>query len=321
VACYSPVIVGGESRTVAVEVSQLGGNEGFSVDGHTFTFHTNVSTVSRVDPAWANEGDTVTVTGSNFDATSVCYFGGRPSPSTNFVSETSLECEVAPMGTKVQEVIQVTSDPAHLPGGHVVFHYERSLSTADSVAVREIVPALGPTAGGTTVAVHGVNFPNPALCRFGDLFVPATVMSSTQVHCSAPQHRASTVVVEVVSEDRQSFSSSFIRYTYQATSESAEDDLQDSSASGVAEIERVEPSSGYAGDDVTLVGQRFASVGFCVFSDSSTTLQVRAVVADSTHVMCEVPARVGDMSANVSIKYLAVTGTESHGVSFRYLSG
>merc|ERR1712127_700466 len=118
------------------------------------------------------------------------------------------------------------------------------------------------------VSVHGVNLPDPALCRFGDLFVPAVFVSPTFVQCPAPQHRAATVVVEVVSEDRQSFSSSFIRYTYQATSESAEDDINDSSASGVAEIERIEPSSASAVDDVTLVGQRFASVGFCVFSDS-----------------------------------------------------
>jgi hypothetical protein len=312
---------GGESRTVALEVSQLGGNEGFSIDGHTFTFHTNVSTVSRVDPAWASDGDTVTVSGCGFDEDSVCYFGGRPSPSTTFVSDLVLECTVPDMGTKVQEVVQVTSDPAHLPGGHVVFHYERPLSSADSIAVREVNPALGPTSGGTMVAVHGVNLPDPALCRFGDLFVPAVFVSSTLVQCPAPQHRAATVVVEVVSEDRSSFSASFIRYTYQATSESAEDDLLDSSASGIAEIERIEPSSASPGDVVTLVGQRFSSVGFCVFSDTTTTLQVRAVVADSAHVSCEVPSRVGGMTANVSVKYLSVTGTQSHSVSFRYIGG
>ena len=200
-----------------MEVSQLGGEQGFSQGGVTFAFHTNISTLRRIEPSWAQGGDDIRVFGSAFNTTSECFFGGFCSPSTVFVSENELGCTVPNMGPKSPEIVQVASDPTHLPGGHVMFHYECGLSDIDSPAVREVPPSNGPTTGGTLVTVYGVEFPEDALCRFGDLFVISTRVSDKEIQCVGPQHRAATVVLEVISRDH-SFSASYIRFTYFASS-------------------------------------------------------------------------------------------------------
>jgi LysM repeat protein len=317
VACYSPAVQ--EPQTVPLEVSQIGGGEGYSSDGHTFTFHVNVSTVNRIDPDYGEEGDEITVTGYGFTAESLCFIGGRQALGTTFVSEAQLKCVVPPIGTKSQEVIQVTSDPNHLPGGHVIFHYSLGQSSSDTPAVRELVPSSGPTSGGTLVTVRGVNFPEQAMCRFGDLTVPATRVSSTELQCTSPQHRTSSVVVEVLSSDKELFSSSFIRFTYQSASETPVEDPIDAASATEPGLERVTPQSARPGERITLIGQSFSSVGFCVFHDSQHSQQVQALVGDSSHVTCEVPQLPSGFAPNVSVKYVAINGLSSRSLPFTYV--
>ena len=61
--------------------------------------------------------------------------------------------------------------------------------------VLELVPQLGPPAGGTRVEVAGANFANGATCFFGDRRVPTTFMSVDRVRCASPE--ASAVIGSV----------------------------------------------------------------------------------------------------------------------------
>jgi len=317
VACRTPVMT--ESKTVSLEVSQVGGGEGYSEDGHTYTFHANVSSVNKLEPDWGDEGEMVVVTGYNFSPESKCYFGGREATETTYVSEAQIKCVVPAVGTKSQEIVQVTSDPDHLPGGNVIFHYNIQQSNAETPAVREMSPAQGPTSGGTLVTVSGINFPEDCLCRFGDLFVEATYLSHTQVQCMSPQHRAATLVVEIVSADRTQFSSSYIRYTYQSASEMAPADIVDGGAAGEPGIERVSPSAARPGETINLIGELFSSVGHCAFFDTHTTQQVAANVVDSSHVTCEVPEPIAGFGPSVSVKYVSVNGLASRSLPFTFV--
>merc|ERR1711988_150420 len=312
---------------VALEVSQIGHNEGYSEDGHKFTYE-SIPSVTLLSPGMAPEFDSIKVLGQQFTVHTKCYFGGRPSSSVQVLSETEMQCSVPKMSGKSQEVVLVSDNPNDIPTGHVVFKYKRPAAGKSSIGVREIIPTSGPTSGGTVVTVHGVNFPSDALCRFGDLYVTASVMTDKTLQCTSPQHRAAGVSLEVVSDDRNSFSSSFIKFSFQDTASSTEDDLFDAVATGEPEIERVEPATQRAGGLVALYGQRFSSVGFCMFSDEKTTLQVRATVIDSAHVTCKVPEltagafwvnKIGNV-ANVNVKFMSLAGIPSKSVPLKIAS-
>lgn len=66
------------------------------------------------------------------------------------------------------------------------------------LSITSVVPASGPTSGGTSVTVHGHNFTQSTGVRFGS--VPATVQfgSSNAVIAIAPPHAAGVVDVTVV---------------------------------------------------------------------------------------------------------------------------
>ena len=102
-------------------------------------------------------------------------------------------------------------------------------------------------------------------------------------------------------------------------SETAEDDVQGATAAGNPHLERITPSSAHPGDLIALIGQGFSSVGYCVFFDSTTTLQSRSSIVDSSQVNCEVPELLSSMSLDVMLKYVSISGTSSGSVSFKYL--
>lgn len=231
------------------------------------------------------------------------------------LSSTLIKCRVPEIATRLSEVVEVASDAFALSGGgHVVFHYEHGLGDIDTLSVREIKPDVGPTLGGTLVTVHGVNFPSDAQCRFGDLFVEATVLSPRTLQCVSPQHRAATVTLEVVSRDHSKFSASSNLFTFQGSSGTSEVDLIDSAVSGEPVVEMVSPKTTKLGDTVTLVGVRFSSVGFCVFSgsDGKSSAQVAATVIDSTRAVCKVPQQV---KGSVLVTYRSPAGAESKPVA------
>lgn len=317
IGCYSPPV--DKPQTVSVEVSQSSDGDDFSEDGNTFTYGANISTVTRIDPAFGEPGATIDVFGDSFEELSSCFFGGRRSVSTTFVSATHLKCEIPRMGSKIVEVVQVASSPTLLTGGHVVFHYDVPLSDKTTIAVREVIPNHGPTTGGVNVTVFGVNFPDNAFCQFGDVLSAAVFVSRHELHCLSPAHRVASVPLEIVSRNRAAFSASLIRFTYDPTTGPETDELLDFVTPGTPEITQMTPTFGRPGDQLTLVGTKFSSVGFCVFYNTLGSLLSSATVLDSSHVSCEVPELISDMGSDVLVKYLSIGGAQSENVEFKYI--
>eukprot|EP00300_Choanocystis_sp_HF-7_P022412 c21668_g1_i1.p1 GENE.c21668_g1_i1~~c21668_g1_i1.p1 ORF type:complete len:1594 (-),score=270.87 c21668_g1_i1:45-4733(-) len=309
VACFSPKI--GGTRVVTLEVSQSGGDNGYSANGKLFTYVDGISSVSRLDPSIASEGDMISVIGSSFTKSSKCFFGGRESPTVQFFSEEEIRCEVPKQGSRTQEIVQVAENSTQLPGGHVTFNYATPLSDTTTISVREVTPNIGTTAGGTFVVVRGISFPQRALCRFGDTLVQAVIISSTELHCVTPTHRAVTVALEVLSEDQGQFSSSAIQFTFRDSKASDELDLADSAPAAIPEISELNPGIAAPGETITLTGQRFSSSGFCIFFNQISNLQVPAKVIDSAHVACELPAQISRLGVRPFVRYLSIGGTSS----------
>eukprot|EP00300_Choanocystis_sp_HF-7_P024547 c2602_g1_i1.p1 GENE.c2602_g1_i1~~c2602_g1_i1.p1 ORF type:complete len:1704 (-),score=279.63 c2602_g1_i1:25-5001(-) len=316
VECFSPQVE--KSQTVTLEVSQTASGP-FSQDNNTFTFGDKIATVQRIDPALGVKGTQIHIFGESFDESSICFIGGRRGTSTTFVSANHLVCEIPQMGSKIVEIVQVAPDPTVLPGGHVYFHYNVPLSDSTTVAVREIVPDHGPASGATNVTVFGINFPNSAVCRFGDLISTAVVVSPNEINCLSPAHKAGVVALEIVSRNRLLFSSSLIRYTFEGSNAPDEDELFKSVTAGVPEVTQISPRFGRPGQTITLVGQKFSSVGYCVFYSANANVLSDATVVDSSHVTCKVPDPVGDLTTDTLLKYLSIGGAESKNLAFKYL--
>jgi len=319
VQCFSPPR-NDDSDSVTVEVSQLGNGDGYSFDGLIFSYHPDVSTVVSVEPAWAEAGDTIEVIGTGFIENSTCFFGGRKTDSATYVGPSLLRCTVPKVAGKSEEIVQVATETSALPGGHVVFHYLRSSEAEQSISVSEIKPAAGSSVGGTVLTVTGLNFPDNAQCRFGDLYVPAVVESSKQLTCTSPQHNPATVVLEIVSPDHSKFSSSMQKFTFNPTA--AQIAGNNGVNPGLPGLESVRPEIGKAGDTITLSGRNFSSVGFCVFEDETgiSTKSTATAQDSSAHVSCSVPEKLSGMSTNVSVKYLSIDGVVSQSVLFTYAS-
>ena len=109
--------------------------------------------------------------------------------------------------------------------GFVIVHLGgngQNLTTSSGVyeytplpTVRRINPSSGPV-GGSIVTVMGDGFRrNKMFCRFEDDAVPASVLSFTQIRCSAPTHPAGRVSFEF-SSNAQQFTESGLSYTYEA---------------------------------------------------------------------------------------------------------
>jgi hypothetical protein len=92
----------------------------------------------------------------------------------------------------------------------VVFH---ALPTITSLN-----PAMGPTAGGTSVLITGTGFGDATLVTFGDVTVTATVTSDSEIMATAPAHAAGPVEVRVTGPGGRSRA---VVYTYADSSTKA----------------------------------------------------------------------------------------------------
>jgi hypothetical protein len=101
-----------------------------------------------------NGGDTVTISGSNFVGVSAVSFGGKAALSFQVLGTSSILATVPAGSGQVQ--VAVTNPQGTATGQ--TFTYSSSCNSGVSPIVDGISPIQGPTTGGTTVAISGVNF-------------------------------------------------------------------------------------------------------------------------------------------------------------------
>jgi uncharacterized protein (DUF2141 family) len=180
---------------VAVEVTFAG--QDYTADGVRFAYHAPAR-VFYVEPAAgpASGAGVVTVHGFGFQATGglACRFGERSVPAS-FLSAQAVACR--PPAQPVATVhVAVSLNGADFAGSGAAAQQNVTVAPATytyfaPAAVTGLIPASGPTFGGTRVVLRGGPFfvplqPGQLRCRFGAMVVPAVLLNATAVTCAAP---------------------------------------------------------------------------------------------------------------------------------------
>jgi len=156
-------------------------------------------TIASVLPAGGplGGGTTITVSGTNFIASSTITVDGNACPTT-FVNTSTLTC-VTPASAPATVNVVVTNVSQTVTAINA-FTYQ------SPPIIGAVVPNGGSLSGGNTVAVNGVNFLAASQVTIGGTAcAPTTFVSSTQLNCTIPAgvYAASSVNVVVDNQDSQ----------------------------------------------------------------------------------------------------------------------
>lgn len=204
--CVTP----GQLTPENVQVSVA--TDGVSFDGDSdavFTYTPPVY-IYFVEPAWGfrGGGTTIVLHGKGFTNTAelACSFGeSNISSVATFTSSTSISCAV-PLGITAGEYdVKLATNGQDVSGNGITF------IVLEEPRVLSIDATSGPSWGGETVHVKGVNFEHLSEigCAFGSTTVDARWESSTSLWCTSPiGSQRDSVGVVVTLEDRWNSSAS-----------------------------------------------------------------------------------------------------------------
>ena len=139
-----------------------------------------------------------------------CQFGGAEAVAATHSSRELVRCVAPPSARGAVGAVAlrlVNNDAVY--GAAVAYTY-RAL-----VEVRRVHPVLGLRTGGTLVTLYGsglVGAPS-ARCRFGEVAVPARLLSAGQLECTSPRPAAPGYVALEVSTNGRDFSGSGILFS------------------------------------------------------------------------------------------------------------
>jgi hypothetical protein len=204
-----------------------------------------------------------------------CQFGGAEAVAATHSSRELVRCVAPPSARGAVGAVAlrlVNNDAVY--GAAVAYTY-RAL-----VEVRRVHPVLGLRTGGTLVTLYGsglVGAPS-ARCRFGEVAVPARLLSAGQLECTSPRPAAPGYVALEVSTNGRDFSASGVHFEYLRP----------------VALRALEPVRGPVGGGtfVNVTGSGFsarsAQLGYvwCRFNTSA----VAAAWARATEVHCIAPA-------------------------------
>ena len=164
VSSTSIVAIVGMGATGAVSLTTLGGTA--SLVGFTFI---PLPTIISFAPTIAGSGALISITGTNFNNTSVLTLGGTPVTSFTVVSSTSIVAIVA-TGTTGAVSLSTPGGTASLDGFNFV--------------PEPTITSFSPTsaAAGAIISINGTNFNNTSVLTLGGIPVSSfTVVSSTSI--------------------------------------------------------------------------------------------------------------------------------------------
>jgi hypothetical protein len=172
--------------------------------------------ITGISPASgpAAGGTQVTISGTGLGSNEEVFFGTTPANGLYSYSLINHTLTVtSPPGTGIVDVI--VDSPSGEPSSPTPA--DRFTYLEGAPTVNEVSPALGPTAGGTTVTIAGKNFTGASQVDFGS--APATnfvVKSDTQIAAITPGGAAGPVDVTVVTPSGTSATSAVDQFTYAA---------------------------------------------------------------------------------------------------------
>lgn len=161
--------------------------------------------VLSIEPARGliNRPIPVKIRGTNFAPLLLlqCLVGESHVVNATYLSDSWIECVLPASSSPLKVTLAISANNLQFVTVPTPFSYD------DVVVVYSIYPPSGPVRGGTVVVVTGEGFMSgdgeALYCRFGSLYVPAQVVSATQVKCLSPSHRSTSLEVVAVAVTKQ----------------------------------------------------------------------------------------------------------------------
>jgi hypothetical protein len=196
-----------------------------------------VPTVTSVSPSYGPHagGTTVTITGENLGVGETIRFGSVEARDVTVESENAISATV-PEGTGPVDVTVEDEEGKSATNPVDQFTY--------APVVSSVTPNEGPTTGGTSVTITGVNMSEASAVKFGSVSATSfTVNSDSSITATAPPETESTVDVTVTSPGGTSALVAGDHFTFTPT------------------VTRISPNSGsmLGGIAVTVTGTGFAT--------------------------------------------------------------
>ena len=142
-------------------------------------------------------GSLVSIYGSGFTPEALVTFAGRPAEGFEWISAEQINC-YSPMGQQGPVAVRVALPDGEFGEAEAAFTYISRLGPE----LRHLMPAHGPSAGGTPVTLSGVNFADGITIWFGGLAAEGNEWNGPGLlRCLAPAHPAGTVSVSVNNPD------------------------------------------------------------------------------------------------------------------------
>ncbi len=263
ILCTTPSHVAG---AVDVVVTNTDTQAGTLTNGYTYQAAPTISSIAPVAGALAG-GTAVAISGTGFLAGAVTKVGGNVCVLGS-ITPTLISCTTAAHAAGLADVLVTNTDTQFATSvGAYTFEAAPTLTS--------VSPTAGPLAGTNTLIINGTGFLAGILVNVGGTACTGvTVVSSSQLTCTAPSNVAGTVDIVVTNTDLQTVTLA-ASYTYE----------------GAPTLSSVAPTGGaLAGNTaITLTGTGFLS-GASVTIGGNACASI--VVASATSITCTTPAHV-----------------------------
>ncbi len=268
--------------TATVTVKESGG----ASTGMAFLINAAAPSIVAISPAQGPimGGTAVNITGANFTGVSAVKFGAASAASFQVNSATSITA-VSPAGSAGTVDIQVITASGATAAGS-----SDQLTYLAPPAVTSISPTTGSTAGGTTVAISGINLANATAVNFGTSAAASfLVNSSTSITAVSPAGSAGTVDIRVVTPGGASAASGADQYIY---------------AVPVPTVTGLSVAAGSlgGGTTVTITGTNFITGGTAVNFGNTPATSVQVNSATSITAVAP-PESAGTVPVTVTTQY------------------
>ncbi|HTY96392.1 MAG TPA: IPT/TIG domain-containing protein, partial [Solirubrobacteraceae bacterium] len=296
-------VVEGEDIGYAIEVRESVTNAGGweAADSAPIAIYTQLEPyVTALSPSSGSTGGgtRVTIAGKYFGGVTAVKFGGVPATSFELLSTEEITA-TAPPGVSGTVDVTVTTG-----GGTSSAGLAASYTYGPSPSVGGIVPAEGPSVGGTAVKIAGSNLAEATAVEFGETGAQSfTVTSASSITAIA---RAGTGTVGVTVQTRYGTTSAGEAEHYRYTATGAPPAIRKLSA-------KRGPAAG--GTTLTITGSGFTAVSALHFgsaaAQSFTVSSPEMIVVEST------PAGTAG-TQNVTVTTPFGTSPESKHATFKY---
>ena len=294
-------------RVVAVHATNDG--IGFSQSNVTYSFRRDATISALVPDQGPNIGPiNISIYGRNLPERSSCLFGRSSTSSAHRISSSHVICSTPDSLPTFGSVLISLTAPGTTVSG-------LEYTVRPPTRMTQVTPALGPTAGGTTVNVIGENFDSSAVCLFGTRMIQVftRLIDSTQLECVVP-HKASDepflVPVSVGSVHHPYHALGSLTFRYYAD----------------CVISSVSPKTGSAGGGIldqhswSRFCSRWDVLATCIFRINEGTPGVVTKMNNATFVQTRAPAHVaGNVPISVSFNG-GVDLCQSSAAFFRFIA-